>query len=363
MLTGDYKFSLRTADHNDSHGTWFICDGRTNVSRTTYANLAAYVQPSKGTCTITIALPGVLTCNGHNLLTGDQVVIQTTGALPTGLTANTVYFVILVTANTIKLASSRLNAVNGTAINTSGSQSGVHTLYFAPFGAGDDSTKYALPEPKSRVPVVWANQDSTTVADAVLGATDGLTVARRTTYHKHSHTLTLPNHVHSHSLTLPNHVHSFTQPTISTPTITITDGGHNHTQASHNHTQNSHNHSFSGSTLTFATTANRQNGASSGADVGTTASSTSSATAVNQATTATNNSATTGITASSSTPTATSGAVGNPTTNPAIGGTIGNPTTNPAIDGTVGASGDSQIANPPTNTVPFIVIGNLFIHS
>jgi len=43
---------------------WLLCDG-TAVSRTTYANLFAAIVPSKGTVTITIATPGVVTLASH----------------------------------------------------------------------------------------------------------------------------------------------------------------------------------------------------------------------------------------------------------------------------------------------------------
>lgn len=81
-----------------------------------------------GTFTVTIAAPGVVTLNSHGLATGDAVIPTTTGALPTGLTAGTTYFVIKVDANTFRLATTLANALAPTPINTSGSQSGTHTM-------------------------------------------------------------------------------------------------------------------------------------------------------------------------------------------------------------------------------------------
>jgi hypothetical protein len=80
------------------------------------------VTPS--TVTITIASPGVVTLNSHGLAADTRVVLKTTGALPTGLSANTTYFVRNPTTNAFNLAAS----AGGTVINTSGSQSGTHTL-------------------------------------------------------------------------------------------------------------------------------------------------------------------------------------------------------------------------------------------
>ena len=75
------------------------------------------------TITVTIASPAVLTL-GVNLVNGDAVVFQTTGVLPTGITAGTVYYVINVSGTTCNISAT----YNGAAINTSVSQSGTHQL-------------------------------------------------------------------------------------------------------------------------------------------------------------------------------------------------------------------------------------------
>jgi hypothetical protein len=79
------------------------------------------------TVTMTIASPGVVSWTGHGLVTGNRLQLTTTGALPTGLTASTTYWVVYVDANSFSLATSLANAAAGTKINTSGSQSGTHT--------------------------------------------------------------------------------------------------------------------------------------------------------------------------------------------------------------------------------------------
>lgn len=73
--------------------------------------------------TISIASPGVVTWAGHGLLAGTPIRLTTTGALPTGLATATTYYVIPVDANSFRLAATQ----SGTAINTTGSQSGTHT--------------------------------------------------------------------------------------------------------------------------------------------------------------------------------------------------------------------------------------------
>lgn len=80
--------------------------------------------------TMTIAAPGIVTWTGHPFVAGDPVVFETTGALPTGLTAGVAVYVssLNLTANTFKLADTANHAVAGTnSITTSGSQSGVQT--------------------------------------------------------------------------------------------------------------------------------------------------------------------------------------------------------------------------------------------
>lgn len=75
--------------------------------------------------TVTIAAPGVITKQDHYLQTGEQVTFVTTGALPTGIVADTLYFVLNVDRDTFQVSATR----NGTAITTTGTQSGTH--YYA----------------------------------------------------------------------------------------------------------------------------------------------------------------------------------------------------------------------------------------
>lgn len=91
--------------------------------------LADYVPESGATVTVTIASPGVFSLTSHGLSANDTVVFSTSGALPTGLTAGVTYFVIAggLTANAFEVAAT----LGGSAINTTGAQSGVHTVYRA----------------------------------------------------------------------------------------------------------------------------------------------------------------------------------------------------------------------------------------
>jgi len=79
----------------------------------------------RATVTMTVASPCVVSWTGHGLAAGAKVRFSTTGALPTGITAGTVYFVIAagLGADVFEISATS----GGSAINTSGTQSGVHT--------------------------------------------------------------------------------------------------------------------------------------------------------------------------------------------------------------------------------------------
>lgn len=83
-------------------------------------------ETRNATCTMTVASPAVVTKAGHGYAAGDKILFRTTGALPTGVTAETVYFVLAtdLTTDTFKFSATS----GGSAVNTSGTQSGTHTL-------------------------------------------------------------------------------------------------------------------------------------------------------------------------------------------------------------------------------------------
>ncbi|HLN23873.1 MAG TPA: tail fiber protein [Patescibacteria group bacterium] len=122
---------------------WLTANGAL-VSRTTYAALFAAIAPSLGACTISIAAPAVVTFASHGLVAGSPVSFETTGALPTGLTVGTTYYVLAagLTANSFEVSTT----VGGAAVVTTGAQSGVQTLRPVPFGPGDGATTFGLPD-------------------------------------------------------------------------------------------------------------------------------------------------------------------------------------------------------------------------
>ncbi|MBD9519283.1 hypothetical protein IB262_05165 [Ensifer sp. ENS02] len=87
--------------------------------------------PAKtATVTMTIATPGVISWTAHGLAAGVGVKFSTTGALPTGLVAGTTYYVVSPTTDAFSVSATP----GGSAINTTGTQSGVHTATSVPTG-------------------------------------------------------------------------------------------------------------------------------------------------------------------------------------------------------------------------------------
>jgi hypothetical protein len=87
-----------------------------------------------GTFTVTIASPAVLTFATHTPVDNTVIILSTTGALPTGLTAGVAYYIVNASGSTCSLSLTQA----GAAINTSGTQSGTHSaqLVASPTGWG-----------------------------------------------------------------------------------------------------------------------------------------------------------------------------------------------------------------------------------
>ena len=105
-----------------------ITAGGVDASSTVKGVAQLTVDPIKtiGVATITIASPAVITATAHGLVAGDTVKFTTTGTLPTGIVSGNPYYVISsgITSNTFEISAVPL----GTAVNTSGTQTGTHTL-------------------------------------------------------------------------------------------------------------------------------------------------------------------------------------------------------------------------------------------
>lgn len=89
----------------------------------TVAFLAQTNTSTAQTATMTIAAPAVVTVAAAPN-SGTPIVFSTTGTLPTGILAGTTYYVLKLSATTFSVAAT----VGGSAITTTGSQSGTHTV-------------------------------------------------------------------------------------------------------------------------------------------------------------------------------------------------------------------------------------------
>jgi microcystin-dependent protein len=117
---------------------WLKCDGA-GYLKSQYGNLFNVLVPKYSITTLTIASPCVVTWASHGLAVGDTIYFTTSGALPTGITARTVvYYVIAtgLTSTTFQFSAT----LGGAAVNTSGTQSGVHTTWNALYGLGNGTT-------------------------------------------------------------------------------------------------------------------------------------------------------------------------------------------------------------------------------
>lgn len=99
-----------------------LASGNISGGSTSYS---VWTPGKVATVTISNASPGVVTYTAHGLTAGAPLFLATTGALPTGLSAGTTYYVkTVLTADTFTVASTP----TGSAINTSSAGSGTHTI-------------------------------------------------------------------------------------------------------------------------------------------------------------------------------------------------------------------------------------------
>lgn len=142
----------------------------------THTSVEQVDNGSKATVTMTIATPGVISDTAHGLAAGTPVAFLSTGALPTGLTPGTFYYVIAtgLTTNTYQISATP----GGAAIATSGTQSGVHTRYaggsYETYGNGWPAGGFTL----ASLAASAANLDAgANVNDAILTAVNPVQTA------------------------------------------------------------------------------------------------------------------------------------------------------------------------------------------
>ncbi len=128
--------SLNSTDWTEGNIGWQWL----NISR--YQHLDYYIRgfeigqqllgegQDSGTTTISIASPAVVSKTAHGLNDDDIVYFTTTGALPTGVSADVAYYVEKIDANTFNISLTSSTSMTGfVPITTTGTQSGTHTLW------------------------------------------------------------------------------------------------------------------------------------------------------------------------------------------------------------------------------------------
>lgn len=134
-----YKFlmsgSAVTAAATVVPGTLALVDvvGFYRVTSVTTTTAQATTNTLGRSDTFTAATNDILTFTSiasipSNLLTGTRVRVSTTTTLPAPLVAGTDYYVIRLTDNTIELAASYANAIDGTQIDITTTGTGTHTI-------------------------------------------------------------------------------------------------------------------------------------------------------------------------------------------------------------------------------------------
>ena len=107
--------------------------------------------PTGRTCTISIASPAVISLVNHGFSAGDDIKFETTGDLPTGILTTSRYFVL---SSGLTLDEFQVSLEpGGTAVDTSGSQNGVHTVGKVTGRAGD-TTFAVVPIGSNEIPRV-----------------------------------------------------------------------------------------------------------------------------------------------------------------------------------------------------------------
>jgi hypothetical protein len=120
---GYFRFHTQGATLTAGTPAAYVTGGTTVTVTQSTQNTVTFRQPSSNTVTISIASPASITWNSHGLSNGDVVTFTTTGALPTGLTAGTPYYITTTGMNSFHVSAT----FGGPLVNTSGTQSGTHT--------------------------------------------------------------------------------------------------------------------------------------------------------------------------------------------------------------------------------------------
>jgi len=134
---------------------FLLCNGAEYLF-SNYLDLFSALPIVTNTITFTIASPCVVTWNSHGLATGQSIQFSTTGALPTFSVFQAVYYIRKIDSNTFHLYTTLSNAMNINSttgrINTSGTQSGIHTGESYLYGNGNGTTTFNIPDLRGASP-------------------------------------------------------------------------------------------------------------------------------------------------------------------------------------------------------------------
>ena len=134
ITPGDFAASETYVNSLVLSGAPVAAPATMGISRNTKA-----VDDTIGTVTISVANPAVITKTDHGMTLDDIVQFATSGSLPTGISILTNYYVIAAGfgANSFQISASQF----GSAVITTGIQSGTHTLHrMTPIGVSNNNT-------------------------------------------------------------------------------------------------------------------------------------------------------------------------------------------------------------------------------
>lgn len=139
MLTGQNSNLWVYMLDSDGAGTLKVAASKifyddTKLMSTTVASTTVTI-PISASVTITSSVP-------HGYVEGDAIAFETTGTLPTGITGGTIYYVTNPTSTTFQIFNF---PINGTLIDTSGSQSGTQTIVASGFRPASDAAYLSVP--------------------------------------------------------------------------------------------------------------------------------------------------------------------------------------------------------------------------
>ena len=128
-------------------------------------------SPLTQTATISVASPAVITV-ATAPVENAPIVFSTTGALPTGMTAGTVYYVTNATATTFNIATS----VGGSLVTTTVAGSGVHTATIAMFSTTSGTNTVTVTDTNLNVQTATFSNGSPTIVTVAISPASGTSI-------------------------------------------------------------------------------------------------------------------------------------------------------------------------------------------